>query len=156
MSDSHDNVPRIAKAVEFFNKTGVDLVLHAGDIISPFCAKELKGLKTKLIAVFGNNDGEKRVWKEKIAELGEIHTGPFETEAEGQRILMMHEPGNLDELVDSQKYDIIVFGHTHKKIEKRVGRTLVLNPGECGAWLTGESTVATLRLPEKEVEFVEL
>ncbi|HML05759.1 MAG TPA: metallophosphoesterase family protein, partial [Methanobacterium sp.] len=44
MSDSHDNLDAIRKAVDAFNKAGVDLVIHAGDMISPFTAKEIQNL----------------------------------------------------------------------------------------------------------------
>ena len=36
LSDSHDNVHMVAKAVELFNDEGVVLVVHAGDFIAPF------------------------------------------------------------------------------------------------------------------------
>ena len=36
MSDSHDNIPNVKRAVALFNEIGVDLVVHAGDFIAPF------------------------------------------------------------------------------------------------------------------------
>jgi putative phosphoesterase len=59
MSDSHDNLPAIREAVQFFNEAKVELVIHAGDMISPFVAKEIKNLNAEFKAVFGNNDGER-------------------------------------------------------------------------------------------------
>ena len=47
MSDSHDNLTAIRKAVEFFNKKQVKAVLHAGDIISPFTVRAFKELRTR-------------------------------------------------------------------------------------------------------------
>ena len=156
LSDTHDNMPLIRKAVKLFNEQNVSLVFHAGDLISPICLTELEKLKSKLIVVFGNNDGEKKLWRQKIKGLGEIYDGFFETNIEGQRLLLIHEPHLLDALIESQKYDVIIYGHTHKAEIKTVGKTLVINPGECGAWLTGRPTVATLKLPQKEAEIIEL
>ncbi len=34
ISDSHDNLPKLKKAVTLFNKKNVSLVLHAGDYIA--------------------------------------------------------------------------------------------------------------------------
>ncbi|MDD9973593.1 MAG: metallophosphoesterase family protein, partial [Candidatus Poribacteria bacterium] len=34
MSDSHDNIPNVKRAVALFNEIGVDLVVHAGDFIA--------------------------------------------------------------------------------------------------------------------------
>ncbi|MEL7671087.1 YfcE family phosphodiesterase [Methanobacterium sp.] len=59
MSDSHDNLPAIREAVKFFNEAKVELVIHAGDMISPFAANEIKNLNAEFKAVFGNNDGER-------------------------------------------------------------------------------------------------
>jgi hypothetical protein len=156
ISDSHDNIPAIAKAVEFFNNKNVSFVFHAGDLISPICVHEFSKLKAKMIAVFGNNDGEKKLWRQKIKDIGEVHDSFFETNIEGKKILVMHEPHLLDALTASQKYDVIVFGHTHKAENRLSGKTLVVNPGECGGWLYGSSTVGILDLSKKEVEIVKL
>lgn len=157
LSDTHENLPFIARAVERFNQAKVDLVLHLGDIIAPFCLKEFQKLdKARMVAVFGNNDGEKKVWREKISAVGEIHDAPFEMTAEGQKLLLLHEPFLLDALAASQQYDIILYGHTHRIDHRSAGRTLILNPGECGGWLSGKNTVALLSLPEKKVQIIDL
>jgi len=156
MSDSHDNMPLIRQAVEYFNNAGVDLVLHAGDYISPICARELKNLKARMIGVFGNNDGDHNLWRERLAGLGEIHDKYFEAEYAGHKLLMMHDPFELDDLAVSRRYSVIVYGHTHLPMQRVVGETLVVNPGECGGWLTGKSSVALLELPSKKVTFVTL
>ncbi len=44
VSDSHDNVPMLQRAVEYFNHAGCELVIHAGDIISPFSMALLEKL----------------------------------------------------------------------------------------------------------------
>ena len=36
ISDTHDNLLMIKKAVEVFNRHGVGMVVHAGDFIAPF------------------------------------------------------------------------------------------------------------------------
>ena len=37
IADTHENMPFIRKAVDYFNDKAVSLVLHAGDLISPIC-----------------------------------------------------------------------------------------------------------------------
>jgi len=39
ISDTHDNLPLIEKAVKIFNEKGVKLVLHAGDYVALFVVK---------------------------------------------------------------------------------------------------------------------
>ena len=156
MSDSHDNVPQIKKAVEYFNSINADIVLHAGDIISPFCANELSRLKCRFLAVFGNNDGEKRMWRARVKGWGEVFDGSHEEVFEGVKILIVHEPDRLDEFLQDGQYGVIIFGHTHKIEERMIGNTLVVNPGESGGWVTGKCTVATLKLPEREFGIIDL
>ena len=155
LSDTHDNLNAIAKAVDFFNQEHVAQVLHAGDIISPFTFNEFKRLKMPLWAVYGNNDGEKLLLKEKIKGIGEIYEQFFVKEWEGKKIVVMHEPKFIDSLKNSGEYDLIVYGHTHK-VDIQKGKALVFNPGECGGWITGKSTVGILDLGTLEVKLVEL
>ncbi len=145
MSDSHDNLPLIDKAVEVFNREEVDLVLHAGDFVSPFTASVLQGLNTKLVGVFGNNDGDKRFLLRRFKDIAELHDDHCELEIEGKRIALMHQPTFLEALVASGRYDLIVYGHTHQ-IDVRREPTVVVNPGECGGWTSNTSTIATVDL----------
>jgi len=155
MADSHDNLPKIRQAVEFFNQRKVKLVLHAGDFIAPFVVKELKKLSCPLIGVFGNNDGEKKGLKKAIGQIGEIHPSPFSLPRGTKRILLLHDPLRLQWLKINQ-YDLIVYGHTHQPEIKREGRVLLVNPGECGGWLSGRSTVGLVDLDKMNAEIIPL
>jgi uncharacterized protein len=146
LSDSHDNLEAIAKAVDFFNQHKVSLVLHAGDIISPFTVKEFKMLACPLILAYGNNDGEKKgleiAFKQMNADIKELN----EVEHGGKKIALYHGTVTvlLSSLISSGEYDVVVRGHSHTAEIKREGRTLVINPGECCGYLTGKQTVALL------------
>ncbi len=156
ISDTHDNLPLVERAVECFNDARVSRVFHAGDYVAPFVARPLSKLAMPMTGVFGNNDGEKNGWYRAIKGLGDLHDGPYETVIGGMTFLLMHEPEGLETLAASGKYDIIVYGHTHLPDERREGKTLIVNPGECGGWLTGRSSVALLDLPSKELTFIDL
>ncbi|OGS22929.1 MAG: hypothetical protein A2252_07570 [Elusimicrobia bacterium RIFOXYA2_FULL_39_19] len=156
IADTHENMPKISRAVELFNSSGVDAVFHAGDLISPITLKELKNLKSKMHLVFGNNDGEKKVLREKLKETGTVSERYFETTLEDRKILMMHEPELLAQLADSGKYDVIIYGHTHIAEIKTQGKTLIINPGEACGWLHGKSTAAVLDLQTLKCEIIEI
>jgi hypothetical protein len=153
MSDSHDNMPIIHKAVEWCNINDVDGVLHAGDLVSPFVNKALKNLKAPLTIVFGNNDGEKKglskVFENKIFE------PPHETELGGKKIVMLHDPIVLDALVQSGKYDLVLYGHLHE-IDIRQETSLIVNPGELSGWLTGKHTMALWNTQTDDVQIIEI
>ncbi len=54
ISDTHDNIQNIQKAIISFNEKLVRVVIHAGDIVSPEAVEAFDGMK--LIGVLGNND----------------------------------------------------------------------------------------------------
>jgi hypothetical protein len=148
MSDSHDNLTMIRRAVSIFNDAACDLVVHAGDFVAPFAINELAALHGRVKAVFGNCDGEKLGLKMAIEPYGEIQPEPFVFSHAGREILLCHIDSPVSKHVASGKYDIVIFGHTHKAEVRKQGKTLAVNPGETGGWLTGKCTVALID-PEK-------
>jgi len=156
MSDSHDNVTMIRRAVALFREAGCDLVLHAGDFIAPFAARELQALGCPVKAVYGNCDGEKIGLEKALEGFAEIHEAPLVFLSSGRRFLLVHYHFSVGKYAAAGNYDVIVFGHTHKPELKKEGRTLVLNPGEAGGWLTGKSSVALLDPEKLEADVVSL
>ncbi len=154
MGDSHDNVEAIRKAVEFFNQQGADLVIHTGDIVSPFAIGHLKGLKGEFKAVFGNNEGDRPNVIKRVEEAGGEIAEVLEFEYDEKKLVVYHgqNPGLLDSLVKSRKYDIVVTGHTHTPEVTMDDNTLVVNPGETCGYLTGAKTVALLDTREMKAD----
>ena len=155
VADTHDNLPLLRQALARLKERGAELVLHAGDFVSPFVALPFQEAKLRMIGVFGNNDGDKLYLWERFSQVGELHFGPHELELAGRRILLMHEPRALEALIASGKYDLIVYGHTHE-VDLRPGPPLVLNPGECGGWLSGRPTCALVDLATLQAEIIPL
>jgi len=156
ISDTHDNLPQIKKAVDIFNREKVNLVLHAGDFVSPFAALEFRNLDCPFTGVFGNNDGDKLYLREKFKDIGKIFPAPYISRIDNKDIIMLHKEKLIDSLVKSQKYDIVIYGHTHHVDLRKIGKTLIINPGECGGWLTGKSTIAVLDIANLEAKIVKL
>jgi putative phosphoesterase len=144
MSDSHDNCDAIRRVVRFFNGMKCELVLHAGDFVAPFAARELEHLGCPVKATFGNCDGEKEGLKKAIKPFGEIEKAPFVFTHKDKNILITHTHFSVDRYAVSGKYGIIVFGHTHKPEVRETHGTLLINPGETGGWVSGKSSVAVL------------
>lgn len=156
MSDSHDNVDAIKKAVRFLNGEQCELVLHAGDFIAPFAARELECLSCPVKAVFGNCDGEKKGLKNVFVSLGEIEEEPFVFLHADRDILLTHTQFANERHIRSGKYNAVVYGHTHRPEVRKSNGILVLNPGETGGWLTAKSSVALLDPVSLEAEIVYL
>ena len=152
ISDSHDNMTSLKKAVAFFNKRKVQHVIHAGDFTSPFTFRILNELKCGFTGIFGNNDGDKLLLQ-KMSE-GRIFNQPHIFELSGRKIVLLHEHFIVKSLADSGHYDLVIYGHTHKPELQKSRKTLIINPGEAGGWLYGKSTVALLDLSLMKGEIV--
>lgn len=155
ISDTHDNMTMIRKAVAVFKQHNVAAVLHAGDIVSPFTASAFRTLDVPMTVVFGNNDGEKILLKEKFAGIAEIFEGNYEGTVSEKKYVMMHRPQCIAALAASKQYDLIVYGHTHEAVVRK-NATLIVNPGECSGWITGNATVALWDVGRMDVEIVTL
>jgi uncharacterized protein len=158
LGDSHDNIEAIKKAVEFFNLKGADMVLHTGDIISPFTIEYFKKLKGEFRAVSGNNEGDKVNLNKKLTEMGTELAEILEVEYDDKKIVVYHgqNPDLLDSLVKSRKYDIVATGHTHTPEVTMDENTLIVNPGETCGYLTGVKTVALVDTAKMNAEIHQL
>ena len=155
LSDTHDDVEMIRRAVAFFNSKKVELVLHAGDIVSPFTFPEaFIGLAPRFAGVFGNNDGDKVLLTENSG--GRILQQPRTFEEGGKNIVLMHEPALIASLVKSGSFDIIIYGHTHRPEVKKGNGALVVNPGKTARLHKGQSTVAIIDTDTLEAEIHQL
>ena len=146
MSDTHDNVPMIKRAVERLKEERVKLVLHAGDYISLFTAKPYADLNAPMIGVFGNNCAETEELKKVYAKVGADLRGYFaEIDEGGLKIALTH--GHLKSEMDramSGEYDVVVRGHSHRASVRDENGILVINPGEVCGYVSGRNTVAFL------------
>jgi putative phosphoesterase len=160
ISDTHDNLPMVEKAIKRLNDEKVDLVLHAGDYIAPFVIPKFKALNAKLIGVFGNNDGDHELLKKRFSETENCEVrGRFaEIDANGFKIALLHgdETELLNALINCGGFDAVIHGHVHAMGVRKVGKTLILNPGEVCGYLTGKSTMALLDTAKREARIVEL
>ena len=155
ISDTHDNVDNILKAVEVFNINKCSIVIHLGDIVAPATVMFFKGLNMQFI--LGNCDGDIFLIKKKIEEIGGTFLEqPATLNIDGSKIALIHghDEKKLKELVESQKYDYVLHGHTHKKKREKIGKTEIINPG--AHYYKCENTIALLDLENDKLEFVKL
>ncbi|MFX0138641.1 MAG: metallophosphoesterase [Candidatus Hodarchaeota archaeon] len=162
ISDTHDNINSARMAVQYFNSKSIDYCLHAGDIIAPFMAKlvfnDLK-CKENLILVQGNNDGEITGNRLNFTKIGSKYTGNYYVGTiDNKKIFMQHDlhPTILESLASSNKFDLIIHGHTHSPEKKKIENTIIINPGECCGILTGKNTIALLDTKKLDAEIITL
>jgi uncharacterized protein len=109
---------------------GVDMIIHAGDIVEPEVLEQLRSICPEIKAVAGNMDSE--ILKTTLPQKQIFKAGAFV-------IAVMHgwgPPAGLPELVlnelRSENPDVIVFGHSHAPYNKKVSGVLLFNPGSVG------------------------
>lgn len=136
ISDSHDHMENIKKAVQIFQDRKVGYVIHLGDYVNPASVKLFQGIH--LIGIFGNNDGDKYRLMRSFQEIGGEMKGDFlELQEGGLKIACYHgtEPQIREALIASEKYEVVLYGHTHSYEDRYVKKTRVLNPGTAhGFW----------------------
>lgn len=157
ISDTHDDIANIKKAVEIFKKRKIQTVLHLGDVVAPPAIKFFKGFK--LMGIFGNNDGYKQYLLSTYDAIGGKLLGDFAViELDGLKIALYHgEFEDITEaLVKSSKYDLVLSGHFHKARIERFDNTIWVNPGSAHSYFTVDRnpTVAVLDTASREVEIV--
>lgn len=133
IADTH--IPDVAAALppEVFQAlSGVDLILHAGDIYIPSVLDELERIAPVLAARgdddYGDIQKDRRVKSKHVLRL------------EGQTIWLIHErpysyvveswqARNSQGQSEHDAPDIVVFGHEHTTLVKSYGSVLFVNPG---------------------------
>jgi putative phosphoesterase len=120
IADTHGQVrPECARAL-----TGVELILHAGDVGGAHVLEEL-GRIAPVRAVCGNTD---------LLTSGLPAAVDLEVDGVSIHVSHGHELGapTPTRLVERYGADVVVYGHTHRALVERIGRQLIVNPGAAG------------------------
>ena len=158
ISDTHDNIDNILKATREFNERRADIVIHAGDYVSPISVESFMGVK--LIGIIGNNDTDVPGLTSAFNKIGgELKGEIFESQYDGLNFAVYHGTNfNKKEfLINSAKYDVFVCGHTHRTLNTTLGKTTVINPGTANGWFLGyKATAAIFDTTNRRIEFINL
>ena len=156
ISDSHDHIPHLRKALSLARERGAEVVFHCGDLISPFMVPVLAEFPGPVHLILGNNRGDPHLLEKQVARFPHIHFhGEFAfVEVGGLHIAMVHYPELARGFAATGDYDLVLCGHTHVWKTLQVGGCLILNPGEL-LGKEGPPTLALYDTEERRVEKVE-
>ncbi len=141
ISDTHDRLESLAKAIEIFKKEKVEMIVHCGDWVSPFTIEffdkycQKVGLKVPVRSLIGNNKGDlERLFERNGKLLNPIQfssKATMELNIQGKKIVAYHgdDKNILLSLITSKLYDVVLTGHTHHPRNEMIGKTLIINPG---------------------------
>jgi putative phosphoesterase len=158
ISDTHDNFKTIESAVRIFGEKRIEYVIHAGDITTPEAVEAFAGLK--MIGVLGNNDLDKKGLTSAFEKIGGELRGEICEIEENDLVIGVYHGTDFrkrDALIQSGKYNVVVYGHTHKIENKIVGKTMVINPGTANGWFFGyKATAAIFDTVSKQCDFIDI
>jgi len=155
LSDTHNHQANIQKALVIFNQHKPELLIFCGDAttvesIEWFC-------EYPIIYTFGNGDfgtGEIKAFL-KAYNQGNYAGFVFSGELGGKMVGVTH--GHLvnyyDEMINAAQLDYVFTGHTHMRMDKRIGRTRLINPGALGGTRKQSRSVAILDTDTDELIF---
>ena len=131
VSDTHRRDGNLRAIIE--KQSPFDMLIHLGDTEgSEVYFKEWVNNDNCVIHVVrGNNDFFSQTDKEKEISIGKYRA--FLTH--GHMYGVSFELETIKEEARARKVDIVMFGHTHKPLVDKRGRTLFLNPGTVGKGL---------------------
>lgn len=126
LSDTHLREGQTLPSKVWENIEGVDLILHAGDVINQGLLMDLKSI-APLEVVRGNCDGwelaslpERKIVTCERVRMGLTHGASGVGRTTPERALRTFELGSVD---------VIVFGHSHRPYKEWHGDIVLFNPG---------------------------
>ena len=147
LSDIHDHVWNLQKALATRAVQETDALLCCGDLCAPFIIRLLgQGYPDRPVhIVLGNNDGDVAGIIRVAHDFPHIHIHGeyFRGEFDGKTLAMNHYPDKARLLAETQAYDVVCYGHNHEiSTKERAGNTLLINPGTLMGYHGGKLTKA--------------
>ena len=168
ISDTHDRLESIKKAIELFEQNNIELIIHCGDWVSPFTLEFFDATpanKIPIKSVYGDNEGDiKRIIECNLKLSNPIEfcsKQAMELDLDGRKAIIYHghDKAVLNALIKSQLYDVILTGHSHIVRNETEGKTLILNPGSTcfasGSKMIDKASVAIYDSTNNSAEIVE-
>ena len=158
LSDSHDNIPNLRESVLISNDLGAAVLIHCGDLISPFMLDELALFNGASHLVYGNNVGDQHLISQACGTRFTTinHHGVLGfLEVDGLKIAFTHYPQMARGLLLQGTYDVVCCGHNHRYQVEVHGDSLLINPGEL-LGKDSQPSFCVLDCGSKEVERIDV
>ncbi len=157
VSDTHGNADNAAEALDLLRRRDIETVIHCGDIGGAAVVSLFAGFDAWF--VLGNVDRDYQLLADAVRNV----CGPgrlamtHRLEIGGKRIAVCH--GHTEEfgrLWEAGDIDYLLYGHTHRRRNERLGEVRVINPGALGGLWRQSRSFAILDEQNDELQVVEL
>lgn len=155
LSDTHDNVENVRAAAKIFRQKGISRLLHCGDVCGPTVVDALQ----EFTVTFAQGNMDRLPPLELAVEmlqgsgrLARVHR--LVLEGFGVALLHGDDEARLNELIASGGFAYVFHGHTHRKADRQIGPTRVVNPGALGGTRYEPRSIAICDLAAGRVDFI--
>ena len=154
VSDTHNNLKNVQRIVELFNASGVERVIHTGDITQAKTIDVFAELTMPMYGVYGNNDEERDTLLAAVERHGfYFQDPPFVLEWAQRSIMVVHDPLEFEGHLDNSN-DLALHGHTHLYRYEQRQTQVMFNPGECAGHMTGFNAIGVMNLNDLSAELL--
>jgi uncharacterized protein len=146
ISDIHNNEVNLQKVLAYCKDNDIKTIVCCGDLASDETLDFLNdNFSGTIHYAFGNmdNDQLRDSFSPARGEMSQRDRGEGakkykntllykdfgEAEIENKRIAFVHFPEIARKIAETEKYDFVFYGHTHKPWEETIGKCKMLNPG---------------------------
>jgi putative phosphoesterase len=157
ISDSHDDRSNLQIALGILEAEKISRVLHCGDLCGPAIVELLSEFDVWIAR--GNMDRHPELEQTIVETIGrdrlaESHRLTFD----GYSVAMIHghQESQLRRLISAGEHAYVFHGHTHRRRDRRVERTRVINPGALGGMRWQQRSFCILDLRTDEATFIKL
>ncbi len=157
LSDTHNHLQNVERAVARFQAEGIHTLLHAGDITGPHVLRVLAGFDVWVAQGNMDRDTGLGTLAAQLFGSGRMAKAHYLT-LDVQRIALLHGDARslLELLSRSGGYAYVIYGHTHTPRDEYVGRTRVINPGALGGSGWRPRSYAILDLKTGGLEYLRI
>jgi len=158
LSDTHDNLSNLIAVLEALRESGINTLIHCGDLTNPELIYRFKGFR--LIYTFGNIDYSTGAIQKQVQKIGKDNFAGmvFRGTIGGVPLAATHShiEGQVMALVREKRSRWIFHGHTHRKRDEVIHGTRVINPGALGGLYRDHRSYCIVDLDTEDVKFIEI
>ncbi|KKQ93030.1 MAG: Phosphodiesterase, MJ0936 family [candidate division CPR2 bacterium GW2011_GWC1_39_9] len=148
ISDIHDRTDKLDKALEVISSCNIHTIICCGDIASVKTLEVLVATGKTIFCCLGNaeREPEEMFYAQNEHKNLTVFKEVGEIKLAGKTIGLTHYPHRAQNMAESGAFDFVFYGHNHTPWAKKIGDTVLLNPGEIAAFYGPQSTFALVNL----------
>jgi hypothetical protein len=157
ISDTHNHISAVERALQILREEDIHTVLHCGDVCTAAILRKMRDFNVWVAE--GNMDrpmdlrsaAAHILGRGRLARVHRLTLGGL-----GVGLLHGDERHRLQTLIETGGLAYVFHGHTHRRNDRQVGRTRVINPGALGSVRHQSPSFCIVDLESGSNRFIEL